>query len=164
MTKSSFVLSKNIISILFGLSPCFGGDFGKIEFDAPKNKEYRITLGGFLTKSGTVNPNETMFTYSDQNKKYPNDPRCFSYVEYKFSGRTGEKTFEISRAEKIVQSRPTTEKISMYFDEANLYPLQITPIYVNCSKDEGVFLKMVTMQGNQLEYRIILPDCLAAKK
>jgi len=153
-----------MIPILFGASFSFGGEFEKIEFDAPKNPECRIMLGGFFTKSGTVNPNETMFTYIDENKKYPDDPRFFSYVQYKFLGRTGEKNFEISRVEKIMVLKETSEKINMYFDETHLFPLRFSPMYVNCSKDDKAFLKMIKLQGNQLEYQIILPNCLVEKK
>jgi hypothetical protein len=146
-----------IISILLGLSPSFGDNFEKKEFDSPTNSEYKIKFGGFFTNPGTINPNETIFTSILENKKN----QLFMYYQYKYSGRTGEKTFEISLVENFTGKK---EKISMYFDETNLFPLEFIRGYVNCSKDDKVFLKMIKLQGNQLEFQIILPDCLSRMK
>jgi hypothetical protein len=52
------------------------------------------------------------------------------------------------------------EKINLFFEENGLCPLSFVMLYSGCSKDEKVFLKMIKLQGNQLEYQIILPNCL----
>jgi len=58
------------------------------------------------------------------------------------------------------------EKINMYLDD-NLYHLSFSPFksitHTNCTSEDKVFLKMIKLQGNQLEYQTILPDCLKSK-
>jgi hypothetical protein len=86
--------------------------------------------------------------------------------DFIYSGRTGDKTFEIiykgsdirPRTPPILEKR--REKINLFFEENSVCPLSFIALYSGCPKTEKVFLKMIKLQGNQLEYQIILPNCL----
>lgn len=149
-----------LVSVLFGPSFSFGGELESIKFDSPESKDRAIVLQGFFSKSGIASPTDTLFFYG-----------CYSIVtswedKYVFTGRTGNKTFEITRFFPIMLRKEETKtlKINLYFEENSLCPLEIFPIHSGCSKNDKVFLKMIKLQGNQLEYQIMLPDCLAGKK
>lgn len=156
-----FKIVSIITFILFSIIPSFGNDREKITFDAPRNPECTIGISGFFSKSGIAEPNDTIFSYLYENKR---SPLAIYYLnQYNFLGRTGEKTFEIKYVTGGTVAPKTSEKINMYFEDNDLYPLKIIMLNTNCSKDDKIFLKMLKLQGNKLGYQIILPDCLISK-
>jgi hypothetical protein len=119
-------------------------------------------MRGYFSKSGIASPNESLFSYNCGHTKM-----LVGIIEdFMFSGRTGDKTFEIiyTSSDLRPSTRPINErkreKINLFFEENSLCPLSFMSLYSGCSKDEKLFLKMIKLQGNQLEYQIILPNCL----
>jgi hypothetical protein len=152
-----------IIFVLFNIALSFGAELEKVNFDAPENSAYSISLFGFFSKSGIANPNDTIFSYMEEHKQSA-IPIVF-FNQYKFLGRTGEKTFEILSIEQGPGGvKASREKLNIYFDDTVSYPLRFISINTNCSLEDKILLKMIKLQGNQLEYQIILPNCLAGRK
>ncbi|MBI5043197.1 MAG: hypothetical protein HZC10_05080 [Nitrospirae bacterium] len=161
MKKTSFVL----IAVFTWLLPLIAvsSEFEKISFDAPTKKEYTISMSGFFSKSGIANPNDTIFTFLGEHKEFSRD--IYYFNQYKFIGRTGEKTFEIMAIEKGpgLRLKETREKINMYFDDTAPYSLKFMSMNTKCDQKDRVLLKMIKLSGNQLEFQLILPDCLTSK-
>ncbi len=161
--KKFFIIKSVAITLLIIPVISFAYDWERITFDAPKNHEYTITMGGYFNKTGVVQPNGLIFLYNISNKKFPLD--ICNIVEYRFLGRTGDKTFEIEKISKAIASPKKRENINMYFDESNPSLLLFYEYLLDtgCTENDKIYLKMVNLKGNQLEYQIILPNCLRDK-
>jgi hypothetical protein len=150
-----------VLSLLL-VSVVYADDLETISFVSPSRSDWTITIKGNFSKPGLVSSGGTLFSVFEKAQGR------FSYnsFDYLFTGRTGEKTFEIQYKCKTSSTRYDDKKINMYLDD-NLYHLSFFPfsgpIYSNCTKDDKVYLKKIQLQGNQLEYQIILPDCLKSK-
>jgi hypothetical protein len=159
------VLMKKRISIvlfIFLLSLpklSLSGDFGRKSFDAPQNANYSISLYGPFNSPGIATPNETIFTYLTGNKKYPIEKTLMFVDQYKFTGRTGEKTFELEHIYTLA-GKFKHETLKMYFEENTVFPLSVMTLYSGCEKNDKINLKMLKLTGPQLEFQIILPACL----
>lgn len=166
-------MTKTIIACLFVvfylINPAvtnsgYSVELEEISFKAP-DLEGTYKLSGSFNKSGIAEPNGTIFKFHYADKKSPLD--IFHSNIYIYMGRTGEKTFELQyRPEGIFMTpdnfasiREHPAKINLYFTENDLYPLKIKQAGL-CTKDDKVYLKMLKLKGNQLEYQIVLPDCL----
>ena len=148
-----------LVFFFAGIPYSFAEKLETINFDDPKNSKWEITLDGFFDKTGISNPNDRLFTYFENLKTAPLG--LYHGFEYIYLGRTGEKTFEIQHIIiDFVKEIEKKEKISMYFVKGDLYPLKRYRMHSSCSNEDNIFLKMVNLKGNQLEYQIILPDCL----
>lgn len=159
--KKNVLLMAMVISLTIS-NFSFAKDLESLEFRAPANAEYQISMGGYFSKSGYASPNDLLFLYRSNSTKM-----LVGIIEdFRYSGRTGDKTFEIIYTSSDI--RPSTqpirerkkEKINLFFEKNGLCPLSFVSLHSGCSKDEKVFLKMIKLQGNQLEYQIILPNCL----
>jgi hypothetical protein len=158
---------KNMLltSLAISLTICnlsFANDLEELKFSSPENAEYKIFMRGYFNKAGIASPNNSLFSYNASHAKL-----VVGIIEdFVYSGRTGDKTFEITYTSSDL--RPSIppirerkrEKINLFFEENSLCPLSFLSLYSGCSKDEKLFLKMIKLQGNQLEYQIILPNCL----
>lgn len=136
----------------------------QFSFEDPELKG-TYTLSGAFNKTGTAEPNGTLFKFHYADKKFPFD--VFYSNIYVFLGRTGEKTFEVqyrpeglfTKPDNFSSMREHPAKINLYFTDNELYPLKIN--YVKpCTKEDKVYLKMLSLKGNGFDYQIILPDCL----
>jgi len=161
MKKNVLLTSMVLCLVICNFS--FANDLEKLEFTAPENHEYNIFMEGYFSKSGIALPNDTLFLYKCVHIK-------MSYgiiQEFKYSGMTEKKAFEIiltgsDLLPTVIQPIRERKKkrINLFFEENSLFPLSFVRLYSGCSNDEKVFLKMIKLQGNQLEYQIILPRCL----
>jgi hypothetical protein len=161
-------MSKKIILIIifFSLSiveTIYADNLETISFISPQKSDWKITLRGYFSKPGLIAPNETIFSVTGESTRY----RFVDNFTYRFTGRTGEKTFEMQyKFTSNISPIKKDEKVNMYLDD-NLYHLSFSPfnsyIHTNCTEEDKVFLKMNKLQGNQFEYQIILPDCLKSK-
>lgn len=158
MCKKTIFLA--FLFVLLPISIVCADELETISFISPEKSDWKITLGGHFNKPGIISPNETIFYFTGNSTQYP----FFDSFRYRFIGRTGEKTFEM-RYEFASNTSPIKkdEKINMYFDD-NLSHLSFSPFkgpkYTNCTEEDKVFLKIVKLEGNQLECQIILPNCL----
>lgn len=151
------------ISIPLGISPCFGDRLEQIAFDSPEIAEYTINILGFFEKAGVAHPGDIIFEFLLKNKKFLD---LYNFTQYKFLGRTGEKTFEIEKSEKMYRKGVIIKKLNIYFDkQGGLIELNIfSPVYTGCTENDKIYLKMINLQGNELQYQTILPKCLEGKK
>jgi hypothetical protein len=117
-----------------------------------------LLLGTFNTSKG-FSPGEMIFAYTDTRTS----GQVSSFFQYEFVGRTGEKTFELRKIEKHFNDKTET-KTSVYFDATEPLPLKDMGTYLRigagCSVDEVPKLVMIKLTGNELEARVLLPDCL----
>ena len=140
----------------------FALDLESIKFKAPENNGYQIIVFGCFSKSCIALPNDIIFQY----RYYHTTHLIGGNEDFTYSGRTGDKTFEvIYKSSDIIPDQFSTreknrEKINLFFEENGLCSLSFSSVFSGCSIDEKVLLKMVKLQGNQLEYQIILPNCL----
>ncbi|GEM_PF-5733935 len=161
-------MSKKIVLIFIFFSlpiinTVYADNLEIISFISPRKPDWKITLQGYFSKPGLIAPNEAIFSVTGES--IPD--RFFYSFTYRFTGRTGEKTFEMQyKVTGNIVPKIKDEKVNMYLDD-NLYHLSFSPfkspIYTNCTEEDKVFLKMNKLQGNQFEYQIILPDCLKSK-
>ncbi len=154
-----------LISMVISLTLCnfsFANDMETLRFASPQKADYKIFMRGYFSKAGIASPNDSLFSYNCNNTTV-----LVGIIEnFTYSGRTGDKTFEILYTSSDI--RPSTppiretkrEKINLFFEENSVCPLSFMSLYSGCSNDEKVVLKMIKLQGNQLEYQIILPNCL----
>ena len=160
-------MKKNVslISMIISLTICnlgFAENLESIVFPSPKDASYKISMRGYFSKSGNASPNEIIFSY----KSGHTEMSIGFWEEFLYSGRTGDKTFEIiySLFQIIPSAKPIREikreKLNLFFEESSLCPLSFINFLSGCSEDEKTFLKMIKLQGNQLEFQIILPNCL----
>lgn len=149
-----------VIAYLIIAIPSFAVDLEQITYDAPKNPEYTISMAGYFIKPGVAIPDSIIFTYSSNNKKFP--LAIFMLTEFKFLGRTGENTFDLEKTFNIVGGKWETKKLSIYLDKNTplILDMHTHRLYTGCNKDDKIFLKMVNLKSNELEYQIVLPDCL----
>jgi hypothetical protein len=135
----------------------FALDLESIKFKAPKNNEYQIIVFGCFSKSGIALPNDVIFQY----RYYHTTHLIGGNEDFTYSGRTGDKTFEvIYKSSDLDLREKNREKINLFFEENGSCPLSFLSLFSGCSTNEKVLLKMIKLQGNQLEYQIILPNCL----
>jgi hypothetical protein len=160
MKKNVLIISM-IISLTIS-NYAFANDLEELEFASPENAEYRIAMRGYFSKSGNASPNEIIFSYKSGHREIS----IGFWAQFLYSGRTGDKTFEIiySLFQILPSAKPIRElkkeKLNLFFEENSLCPLSFMNVYSGCSRDEKTFLKMIKLQGNQLEFQIILPNCL----
>jgi hypothetical protein len=124
------------------------------------------TITGAVTKPLEVAPNNIIFEYRCHNRGFP---EIFIANQYIFKGRTGDNTFEIKYIPSgvMTQSRYMTSsedlelpaEMKLFFERDSVLPLKIT-IGDPCKTERKVYLKLITLKGNGLEYQIILPECL----
>ena len=142
----------------------FALDLESIKFKAPEDTGYEIIVFGCFSKSGIALPNDILFQYRYYHTTY----LIGGNEDFTYSGRTGDKTFEIiykgSDLDLLEKGRENIEKrrekINLFFEENGSCPLSFLSMFSGCSTNEKVLLKMIKLQGNQLEYQIILPNCL----
>ncbi len=122
-----------------------------------------IIIGAF-TKSLQANPNVVVFEYRCASKQFPES--VFVSNKYIFKGRTGESTFEIRYIPDGVmthfdmnENREVPADMKLFFERDSIVPLKIS-IGDPCKAERKVYLKMIALSGNRLEYQIILPECL----
>jgi len=101
-----------------------------------------------------VNPGENIFSFRDKRK----GTDLSHYDQYQFIGRTGTDTFEMKHNYGRMQMK-NEETLKMFFEKDSTFPLEFWFGYTSCN-NEKIELKMLNLQGNQLEYEIILPQCL----
>src|SRR5574341_707919 len=161
-------MSKKIVLIIIFFSllivnKIYADNLETISFISPQKSDWKITLRGYFSKPGLIAPNEIIFSVTGKSTRY----NFFENFTYHFIGRTGEKTFEMQyKFTSNISPIKEDEKINMYLDD-NLYHLSFSPFKLltdtNCTEEDKVFLNINKLQGNQLEYQIILPDCLKSK-
>jgi hypothetical protein len=136
----------------------FALDLESMKFKAPDNPQFQIILFGCFSKSGIALPNDILFQYRYYDTTYLTGQN----LDFTYSGRTGDKTFGIIYKASDLQDlrEENREKMNLFFEESGLCPLSFPMVFSGCSTDEKVLLKMIKLQGNQLEYQIILPNCL----
>ena len=138
----------------------FAGQIETFEFTTKKNHDYSLSFSGHFSEPAIASPNDYIFTYFFQNKSYPNERSFWNYNNYKFKGRTGDKTFEISYTYKSPSGIDKTDILNCFFEENTTLPMKFDIIYSGCSSDDKVELKMLKLSGSSLEYQVILPECL----
>lgn len=151
-----------VILLVFGTA-VFSHAMDKVAFDGPKDPEYKITIvgKGFVIKPAVAYPNDTMLIYWSKKGTFE------SYMSYRFTGRTGEKTFELEAKTGVIGNKEEepSRMIKVYFDSTQELPLVFTPgrmlqVGTNCTEDDYIRLKMLKLQGNQLQYELVLPQCV----
>jgi len=138
-----------------------------------KSVEEEVFMKGSFENIGKANPGDQLFLWildhSGKNYYY-----LFA-KKYVFLGRTGDKTFEIeytfSKSSAAIppfskkENSNDVKKMNMFFEEGGFFELKdlffVPKDYgTRCTTDDKLFLKMISLKGNELQYQIILPDCL----
>jgi len=135
-------------------------------FDSPYDPSYEITLVGDFNAAAAVTPGHDIFAYKFESKKFRG--KLYWLYQYDFAGRTGDKTFElrlVKREGDASDPRNRKEsKISVYFDPEVPLPLDamLVPggLGARCAKGEVPKLRMLKLAGNELQFQVLLPECL----
>lgn len=154
--------------LLFCGDSTFAGDYETIKAVWKEEPDKINYVNIRYNSTGTVGPN-TIIAESQVTLKYRNPTGYTPTYEvevlkasYTFLGRTGDKTFEVRFIDTGYDVK--NEKISMFFEENELVPLDLkVELASSCTKTDKIYMKMFKLKGNQLEYQIILPDCLKNK-
>jgi hypothetical protein len=156
MRRNVLLISMVVSMLVWNLSFASDLDQEKVEFNSPEAGEYKIIMFGCFSKSGIAVPNDILFQY-----RYFTTYLTGGIKDFTYSGRTGDKTFEIIYKTSDLNLREKErEKINLFFEENGSCPLPFVSLFSGCSVNEKILLKMIRLQGNQLEYQIILPNCL----
>lgn len=172
-----------IISIIY-LALSWGSLVDAADFDQIKVrlKEYspdsylELILIGPFNKSGIASRDDLLFAFGVvENHPKENKLYEFNYQEFRFLSRTGEKTFEVKHYGKSQGPKyNVNEKLLIYFATDDIYPLKFyeyswafsvpeylkSNYFVKCSKSDEAYLKMIKLDGNRLEFQVILPECV----
>lgn len=100
-------------------------------------------------------------TFQYKNPAWYNPPGEIEVIkaEYYFCGCTGEKIFMVKYADTGHYNH--NEKIRRFFEENARFPLDLSVYrYSHCTEDDKIFIKMLNLKDNQLEYEVIFPECL----
>jgi len=112
------------------------------------------SMRGCFSTSCIANPNDVLFSHV---KTWSGG--LYSLYEYRFTGRTGDKNFEVSLKTQVYRVSNTTKKISLYFEENGSIQLEMGGYNEKFWPPHGrIILKTIKLQGNQLEYQIIIPN------
>jgi hypothetical protein len=158
----TMILFVGIIGSVLG-SAVFSQAMDKLSFDGPKDPAYNITMvgKGLVMKPAAAYPNDTILIYWKKKGSFE------SFMSYRFIGRTSEKTFELETRTGVIgdKKEEPARMIKVYFDPMQELPLVFTPgrmtqVGTNCTDDDYIRLKMLKLQGNKLEYELVLPQCL----
>lgn len=136
------------------------------------NNDEEVVMKGSFANIGKANPGDALFFWMlDHHVK----PTFIFARKYVFLGRTGDKTYEIqfissTKAAAIPpfskeENKDEFTKMNMFFDKDSLFELKglffIPKNYgKGCTADDKLYLKMLSLKGNELQYQIILPECL----
>jgi|WetSurSiteA1Bulk_404760.scaffolds.fasta_scaffold80785_1 hypothetical protein len=159
-----FIFGMFISLICFDFASAFCGDCETLKIIAYEDAE-RIDYISFTYHSGIAVPNalilEAQLTFKYKNPAWYN-PTCEIEVikaEYTFSGCTGDNIFEIRYIDTGLYSQ--NEKIRQFFEENDRVPLDLSVYsFLNCTENDRIFMKMLKLKDNHLEYQIIFPKCL----
>jgi hypothetical protein len=160
MTNRRTILALSTLFCLHG-SVLAQASFERLAFDSAKDPTTAISMEGWFAKSGVFSPQTQIFSISYFFKQ--SGPHSGWLNVYKFSGRTGEKTFDLLLTKYEPRGPKSESKISVYFDQTVPLPLNLEPIMfvgTTCNRGEGPALQMISLTGNQLEAQVLLPDCL----
>jgi hypothetical protein len=125
----------------------------------------RIDYINFTYHSGIAVPNtlivEAQLTFKYKNPAWYNPTSEIEVIkaEYTFSGRTGDKIFEVRYIDTghFNQNR----KIRRFFEENDRFPLNLSVYrFSDCKENDKIFMNMLKLKDNQLEYQLIFPKCL----
>ena len=139
----------------------------KITYESPRKPLWEITLEGPFSSTKTVKPNEIIFKYYGRHKYYPKKINYFS--QYTFLGKVDRDTIELEYREGgAIVDNEKDERVKVHLFKRRLYnrfPLKTPALYTTCKKKDVVLLEMISLSDDEpgkeeLEYRIILPDCL----
>jgi hypothetical protein len=129
-------------------------DYEKIQFvDSQQKFEYDIR--GCFSKPCVVPPGNSLFVM------LVSDSQCYLGFNYDFTGRTGEKTFDIKfhRSSKDKSFEKNTD-MHVYYVQNDKIPLQSAEGMYDCSNKDNIFLKLLDLSGNTLKFQIELPECI----
>lgn len=149
----AFVLSI-IFTVLSSLNSVFAEEIGRIT----DKLGTEWTMFGSFEKPRIIGSGQVIFSHCGSNKTYPG----YMCTQYKFIGQAGDKTFEVEyrNSSSIGKGRDDKETLKLYFSENKLFNLMYFPIYQSCKPDDKIYVKMIKLQEGELEYQIILPDCV----
>lgn len=114
---------------------------------------------GNFSQSATVAPSATIFAYMwwQRQNKYAS----LNSIVYSFGGRTGERTFDMIRSEKRTLSRVAKEeRIPVFFGEDGTFDFDMATIIPGCQGFPKFQIKILKLQGNQLEAQTLVPACV----
>ena len=127
-------------------------------FNSPEKDGTKISIFANLNNNVTANPDDTIFAM------YYEDSRLgmYSVKSYKYKSRTGNDTFSLEESNDIMDKK--TNPINVYLDTNNAFQLPSSVVYSGCSpKESFVYLKTFKLEGNRLNYQLILSECLQKK-
>jgi len=157
MKKHFMALILLIVSVL----PCFAEEQEMRSFRIHPDHEPTITLKGYFHIAGAVSPGQNVFHYLFKGGN------LVASTKYSFVRSTGNKSFELQKEEQIIyfmeenNCKYERTKINGFFDSEKPMRLEVTDLGLkHCQGDDKIYMKMIALEGNQLTYQILLPECL----
>lgn len=126
----------------------------------------KVTIGGCFDSPCTSKAGGNSLLFYHHSLIQSGDLSMVSKRRYDFSGRTGEKTFDIiytSPSLDFSNPRAKTEEETtyhVYFEPNELFGLSSARAFPGCASNDQFFLKMLKLKGNSLSFQIILPACI----
>jgi hypothetical protein len=121
-------------------------------------KGAQFTVAGIFDVSRTIYPGNQIGYFTSRSGNL-----VFWIYSYDFAGRTGEKTFDVLFTEMDSGGKTKETKVSVYFDPSTPFPLNgmdLASRLSGCPSGDVPKLKMISLNGNELEAQVLLPACL----
>ena len=155
--RSMMALLVGILVLLSVFYPNTGMGIEKLSLEISSNN--KIDLQGYFSRSGIAEPGDTIFEY------YEGNEYVFQSNTYIFAGRVGDRNFELEYKPGGLGTNPTLRptKLNVYYTKGGTFSLKISTTKCGSEQEEDlerVYLKMINLSGNKLEYQIILPECI----
>jgi hypothetical protein len=168
MVKLSLFILGMFISLMFiDFASAFCGDCETLKVIGHEDAE-RINYINFTYHAGIASTIdsavivEAQCTFKYKNPAWYNPTGEVEVIkaEYTYSGRTGDKIFEV-RYIDTDHYYQNERKRRIFFDENDRVPLDLSVYrFSNCTENHKISMKMLQLKDNQLEYQLIFPECL----
>lgn len=113
---------------------------------------YTVELHGPFSQPVEFNPNESIIGYTAKNKSV----LLIHGAEYKYVGRTGEKTFDIEIWHSAFKGKNI---VHYYFEEGAIIDLNKLQFNFLPNYEDNIFkLRLISLTGNKLKCEVIVPE------
>lgn len=153
-----------LLLVFFLFPPLAIGNESRQFKHSENDTTYTLYITGRFDQASKANLNDLIFSGSGS---VGEEALIGDFIEYRFLGRTGEKTFDLGyKSNGNGVAAESDSKLSVYFNkkEPLKIPLDFIAAYSpGCKTTDFLLLKMINLKGNSLDFQLILPSCLKNK-